>query len=194
MEVLSSTRLIATATGLLFTGSLVGLSWCLTYITVPALLVSAPDPRKPNAKPSSSLHPVTASDHLARQHQRLYDIGTIAGPASAVAAASAFEYARRQLPAKAMTASRLYIAAALLSLSIAPFTAIFMKKANDELHRRSAVASAGRDESEGRKDAKAGTVQSYNTPELLQWWGFLNALRGWLEVGAFACATAALVV
>ena len=88
----------------------------------------------------------------------------------------------------------LLIAAAVLNVAIGPFTVIVMGRANSELQRRSREVSAGKDERLARKDAKHGSVKSYTTPELLEWWGFLNALRGWIQLGAFACGTTALVI
>ncbi len=194
MASLPPTFLIATSTSLALTGSFIGVAWGLTYIALPGLLVSAPKPNAQNAKPSSSLQPLTGSDHLARQYERIYDIGAAVGPVVAVLSASSFIYASRLLPANAGVARSLFIAAAVLNVAVAPFTLTVMAKTNNELHRRSREAGAGRDESLGRKDAKAGSVESYKTPELMEWWGFLNALRGWIQVGAFACATTALVV
>ena len=116
------------------------------------------------------------------------------GPVIGVTSASSFIYASRLFPANATVPRSLFIAAAILNVAIAPFTATVMARTNSELHRRSREASAGKDETAGRKGAKAGSVESYETPELIEWWGFLNALRGWIEVGAVACATTALVM
>lgn len=178
----------------MLTGSFIGVSWGLTYIALPGLLVSAPKPSAPNAKPSSSLQPFTTSDHLARQYQKIFDIGAAVGPVLGVTSASSFIYASRLLPANATVPKSLLIAAAVLNVAIAPFTAIVVGRTNSELQRRSREASAGKDESLARKDAKHGSVESYNTPELIEWWGFLNALRGWIQFGAFACAATALVI
>ena len=186
--------LLATSTSLALTGSFVGVSWGLTYIALPALLVSAPKPSAPNAKPSSSLQPLTTSDHLARQYQRIFDVGAAVGPVVGALSAASFIYASRMLPANATVPKSLFIAAAVLNVAVAPFTAIAMRRTNNELQRRSREASAGKDESLSRKDAKAGTVESYKTPELIEWWGVLNAMRGWIQIAAFACATTALVI
>ena len=178
----------------MLTGSFIGVAWGLTYIALPGLLVSAPKPSAPNAKPSSSLQPLTTSDHLARQYQRIFDIGAAIGPVIGVTSAASFIYASRLLPANATLPKRLLIAAAVLNVAIGPFTMIVMGRANSELQRRSKEVSAGKDESLARKDAKHGSVKSYNTPELLEWWGFLNALRGWIQLGAFVCGTTALII
>ena len=186
--------LLAMSASLALTGSFVGVSWSLTYIALPALLVSAPKPSAPNAKPISSLQPLTTSDHLSRQYQRIFDVGAAVGPVVGGLSAASFIYASRLLPASATVPKSLIIAAAVLNVAVAPFTKTIMARSNNELQRRSMEASAGKDESLGRKDAKAGTVESYNTPELIEWWGVLNAMRGWLQVGAFACATTAMVI
>jgi Domain of unknown function (DUF1772) len=184
----------ATAVGLALTGSFIGVSWSLTYIAIPTLLVSPPDKRQPAATPSSSLQPLSSSDHLARQYKRIYDIGAVVGPVVSGLSASSFIYAFRQLPTTATYPRHLFLAAAVLNVAIGPFTGIAMSRTNNELHRRSREASAGQDEAQSRKDAKGGSVQSLTTPELLQWWGYLNALRGWIQVGGFACAATALII
>jgi Domain of unknown function (DUF1772) len=193
MAALPARLILATFTGLMLTGSFAGVSLSLSYIAVPSLLVSAPNSSEPKAKPSSNLTLVTTSDHLARQYQRVFDLGAATGPVVGVLSTSTFIYAYRSVPVAATVPRSLFIAAAVLNIAVAPFTVVVMKNANGELQRRSAEASAGRDETQGRKEAKAGTVQSYDTPRLIEWWSFLNALRGWIQLGAFACATIALV-
>jgi hypothetical protein len=69
-----------------------------------------------------------------------------------------------------------------------------MARTNNELRRRAYAAADGEDEKLGRKDAKPGSVESYHTPQLLEWWGFLNALRGVINMGALGCAITALTI
>ena len=190
---LSPKLLIASGASIALTGCFVGVSWSLSYIAVPALLVSAPKPSAPNARPSSSLQPLTTSDHLARQYQRIFDLGSMIGPIVGAISSASFLYARSQLPVSAIVPRYLFIAAAVLNVAVAPFTVVVMANANGELQRRSREASAGKDETLTRTSPKAGGVRNYNTPELLEWWASLNAMRGWIQVASIACATTALV-
>jgi hypothetical protein len=183
--------LLASCTGIAFTGAFVGISWGLSYISVPALLLQPP---KTSSSPTFKAQPVSSSELLARQYQHIFDIGALVGPITGVLSASTFIYASRQLPAAAHTSKYLLIAAAVLNVSVAPFTMIIMARANNELHRRASAAEKGEDETKSRQSASPRGIESYDTPKLLQWWSTLNAIRGWIQVGAFACATSALVI
>jgi uncharacterized membrane protein len=182
--------LLASCTGIALTGAFVGISWGLSYLSVPALLLGPPK----TSSTASKSQPVSSPDLLARQYQYVFDIGAVVGPVTGVLSASTFIYASQQLPAAARTSKYLLIAAAILNVSVGPFTMIVMAKANNELHRRAAAAEKGEDEIKGRKESPPGGVQTYDTPRLLQWWSTLNAIRGWIQVGAFTCATSALVI
>jgi hypothetical protein len=111
-----------------------------------------------------------------------------------VLSASSFIYAFRQLPSTATYPRYLLLAAAILNISIGPFTGTVMANTNNELHRRSRQASVGQDKAPTVKNAQGGSLESMPTPELLQWWGFLNSLRGWIQVGGLACALTAIMI
>ena len=188
MAALPPRLIIASCTSLALTGAFAGVSWGLTYIALPGLLLPSPK------SSASGSQPATTTAHLARQSQKIYDIGAAVGPAVGVVSASSFIYASTLLPAAATVPRSLFIAAAVLNVSVAPFTFAVMARTNNELHRRAAAAEKGEDENLGRKGAKSGSVESYDTSKLIEWWGVLNAMRGWIQVGAIACATTALVI
>lgn len=183
--------ILASSSGLALTGSFIGVSFGLSYIAVPALLIP-PSPTKQAS--SAQRQTASSSDLLARHYLKIFDIGKTIGPVVGACSAASFIYASRQLPASAILPRRLFLAAAALNVLIAPFTMTVMARTNDELHRRAYAAADGEDEKRGRKEAKSGSVETYNTPELLEWWGFLNALRGVIHIGALACAVTALTI
>lgn len=84
-------------------------------------------------------------------------------------------YAARKLLPTAKLQYRLFLAAASLSIAIIPFTFGFMKRTNDELQRRANAATIG-DEGGAFEHARKGTVESYQTHDLMLWWSRLNAL------------------
>lgn len=187
--------LLASCTGLAFTSAFVGLSWTLSYIAIPSLLIGPPRFKaNDSAHTSQPRRAVSSPGLLARQYQLVYDIGATVGPITGVISAATFTYASQLLPAAARTSRYLLIAAAVLNISVAPFTATVMAKANIELQRRAGAAERGEDGATEGKDAVKSSVEGYDTPSLLQWWANLNALRGWIQVAALACATTALVI
>ncbi len=161
---------LAGVLGIAFSSMFVGGNWVVTYANVPVLMLpsstsSADKAQKPEASPS----------HLARQWQMTYDIGSKAGPFLAVSSCVSYLYAARELPSAAVTQKRLFVAAAVLSMAIVPFTFTVMKRTNGELHRRALAATQGKEE-EAKADAEKDGVESYQTNELLRWWSTLNIL------------------
>jgi hypothetical protein len=156
----------------------------ISFIAVPTLLLSSPSSGLPvpanaenRASPTStsSEKPLTRPPHLARQWQSIYDIGKKAGPFFALLASGSWLYAAQQLPAGWRSQQRLLIAAAGLSVAIVPFTFGAMKRTNDELSRRANAAEKGEEE-DGKSEARIGTVEGYQTHDLLRWWAQLNLL------------------
>jgi len=172
--------LAATTVGISFCSAFIAGNCALTYIGLPALLLPPPAsalPESSDAPLSGVVKPATNAPQLARQWQKIYNIGARAGPGDAAISAAAFLYAFQLLPSHATLPRRLYLAAAVLSTLVAPFTWTVMKKTNGELHRRANAATLGRDEEAGpKKDAREGTVESYPTADLIRWWGTLNIL------------------
>jgi hypothetical protein len=69
----------------------------------------------------------------------------------------------------------MFVAAAVLSMAIMPFTLTVMKRTNGELHRRALAAMQGKEE-EAKAYAEKEGVESYQTNDLLRWWSTLNIL------------------
>jgi len=179
---------LAGVLGIAFSSMFVGGNWVITYVNVPVLVLpssmsSADKAQKPEASPS----------HLARQWQMTYDIGSKAGPFLGVSSCASYLYAARELPSAAVIPKRLFVAAAVLSMAIVPFTFTVMKRTNGELHRRALAATQGKEE-EAKADAEKEGVESYQTNELLRWWSTLNILRASIHVGAIGCGIAAMLL
>jgi len=191
---------VAGMLGVTFSALFVGANLGISYIAVPALLLPSPPSALPSpanahnaASPTStsSEKPATKPPHLARQWQDIFRMGSKAGPVAALLSSASFLYAFRRLPSGARLQQRLFIAAATSSLAIVPFTFGVMKRTNDELHRRANAATRGEEE-ESKAEAKEGSVESYQTPDLVRWWASLNFLRALLHVGSIGCAIAAM--
>jgi len=172
----------------------------MTYVTVPILLLPSPPSLLPSpanapndASPTStsSKKPATPSSHVARQWQQAYSLGSRGGPFVALISCASYLYAARKLLPAARLPRRLFLAAAALSVAIVPFTFGFMKRTNDELHRRANAATSG-DDGEANSEAREGAVESYNIHDLVVWWSRLNVMRAMLPAGAIGCAVAAL--
>lgn len=158
---------VATTAGIAFCSIFTGANLCMSNATLPTLLF--PPPRSS----TSSEQPASSSSHLARQWQNLYNLGSKAGPVIALGGATSFIYAARGSQAAIPLQARLLYAAAGLCLGILPFTLVFMKRTNDELHRRANIATKGE---EPKIDAAQGTLESRTTPDLLQRWAGLNLM------------------
>lgn len=162
-----ATFVISTTAGIAFCSIFTGANLTISNATMPTLLLAQP-------RSSTSLEqPASPSSHLARQWQNLYNIGSKAGPVAALGGAASFTYAARStLSILPLQARLLYIAAGLC-LGILPFTLVFMKRTNDELHRRANIAKKGE---EAKIDASGGVLESRTTPDLLQRWAGLNLM------------------
>jgi hypothetical protein len=105
----------------------------------------------------------------------MYDLGKKGGPFFALLSAGSWLYTARQLPAALKRQQRLLQVATGLSVAIVPFTFTVMKWTNNELMRRANAATEGEDD-DGRSDARKGSVESYQTHDLLRWWLQLNVM------------------
>ena len=111
----------------------------------------------------------------------------------AVSGIASFVYAFRNTPRVGILKNLMVVAAAL-DFDIVPWTLIVMMPTNNELHRRANAASAGNDETVDRKDAKAGSIPSYDTTSLVRRWNKLNIVRAMFHVGSIVCALTLLAV
>lgn len=175
---------VASALGLAFCGAFVGGNLAISHIAVPTLLLPSPLSALPapanseNRKSPTatfSPRPVTKASHLARQWQNIFDIGSKAGPVAALLSSGSFLYAFRELPSSATFQRMLLVTAAGLVVSIVPFTFIVMSRTNNELRRR--VSAASRDEEAGPlMDKQKGSVETYQTHDLVKWWASMNTM------------------
>ena len=181
-----SNALIATSVGISLSGTFIGTALTLSYIAVPSLLLPASSASKQSAS--------TTYAHASQQWQFIYNLGSQLGPVASAIGSASYVYAATILPVAAVTQKQLLYAAAVANILVAPFTGAFMKRTNDELHRRADAATAGKDEAEGRTGAAAGSIESYETPDLLQRWTRLNMVRSVFPIAAIGLATGALTL
>lgn len=171
-----SSAFAASSLGLVMSGTFIGTSLTLSYMAVPSLLLSASS--------SSKEVKLVVLDNAARSWQYIYDVGKLAGPVAGLIGSAAYLYAARALPAALATQKLLLYAAAVANVLVAPFTVAVMQRTNNELIRRANAAKAGKREVEGRQAAKPGSIESYETPDLLQRWSKLNASRSLFPIAA----------
>jgi hypothetical protein len=154
----------------------------LIYIGLPALLLCS------SSDPTSKARSATPAAYLARQWRLLFLRGHLIMPANAILSATAFFYAGRQLHDAETVQKQLYYLAACFDLAVVPFTLIFIGKTNDELLRRAALADMGSNEEKPR----SGTgIETYETADLIRWWGSLGAIRTVFPLMAILAAVAA---
>lgn len=179
-----SSALVASGLGLVMSGAFIGTSLTLSSMAVPSLLVPHPTTTKEASQATLA--------GAARSWQYMYDVGKKAGPVTGLIGSAAYAYAAYALPAALKTERRLLLAAAVANSLVGPFTVIFMARTNDELIRRANGAKAGQQASHENKDAKQGSIESYDTPSLLDRWSKLNASRSIYPLAAALLAAAAL--
>ncbi|KAJ9611591.1 hypothetical protein H2200_004775 [Cladophialophora chaetospira] len=162
----------------IFFGANLGMS----FVFIPTILLPGPASTLPaqasgenraSQTSNSTQRPATKPEHLARQWLATYDIGKKAGPFFALTATGSWLYTALTLPAGLGTQQRLLAAASFLSVSIVPFTFTVMKRTNDELMRRADSATKG-EEDKRNAGAEKGTVETYQTHDLLWRWAKLN--------------------
>lgn len=176
--------LSATLVGIAGSAAFSSLCYSISYLNVPSLLVPAP-------KASDKTTPKTPSGHLARQWQLVYDIGKFTGPPISVVSAGSLIYAMTRIPAEFRAQRQLYITAAVLIVSIMPFTLIALAPTNTKLLKTAAIEERGEESEEVRLgNVAAGEVQS--TPDLIRKWAGLNAIRGIPPILGIGCVLAAL--
>lgn len=168
----------ATTLGIGLCSVFIGANLCISTIVIPTLLLASTktrDSTKSDGKNGSTMQkrrPVTSDEHLARQWQHIYDIGSRAGPVLAVGSLLSFALAATRLPASESDRRLLLWAASALCPMIAPFTFTFMLNTNNELHAQAKAADAGSD----IKASSYSDKESHRTTELLQHWAKLNLM------------------
>ena len=180
----STTRdlILASSTGIIFSSAFFGANAALTFIALPSYQLPAP---------SKPFLPASEQGLLARQWQYCYSVGSKAGPVLALGSASAFIYASR-LVASESSSRALYLGAAALNVMIVPFTALFMDRTNNELHRRANNYTAQSSDVGPKKDAQQGSIEEAETIGLFAWWNKLNLVRASFHLAAAALGVTAL--
>ncbi|KAL1860942.1 hypothetical protein Plec18167_003777 [Paecilomyces lecythidis] len=160
-------------TGILGSALAAGFNISTTYLTIPIIITPAP-----GLKPHAST--------LALQWKTLYDRGKIAviplgmGSAASFALRALLEFKNPSTGpnvASKDSIGSLFVVAAILAVSFAPYTQIIMGGVNEALWQRAIVAAASSGTSDEQKDEN--TVQ-----ELIQRWSRLNLFRGIILLGA----------
>lgn len=183
----------ASTLGMIFCAVFTGANLLMSTAVMPTLLlpgmVEHYEPKE--GQPSGRVCLAAKSQHLARQWQNLYNIGSRAGPVVALGGVSSFVFAARSTPQGLTLSYRLSLTAAGLCVAILPFTLVFMKRLNDELHRR---ADAGFKSSKQQTSTGEGAFQNYETPDLIRRWSTLNLMRASLHIAAIACGFTTLLL
>ena len=110
----------------------------------------------------------------------------------ALGAFGSYLYAYAQLPENMSTQRTLFVMAAALSVSVAPFTYLVMQGTQTELHLRADAATKD-GESEEAHPENIAIGEQYQTQGLIKYWGGLNSMRATLPLASIACAVSALV-
>jgi hypothetical protein len=177
--------------------SFAGSNYALSAIAMPSLLLPAPRPG--TYRPSASLvtsetrdeqneKPGTTPAHLARQWQKLHQLGQFSLPLTAVGSASAYLFAALSIPETMRQQRSLYVIAAVLSVAVAPFTRLVMKSTDDELLLRANAATEDNEATE--EEGKMG--EGYQTGGLMKYWSGLILWRASLPAAGVVAAIAAM--
>jgi hypothetical protein len=117
---------------------------------------------------------------LAQQWQAMFNMGKVAAPTVAVVSVAAYAYTAYDRSKRHLYWTR-YAAAGALTLSIIPFTLIFMHPTNQSLLQ---IASGG---------ATAAVVNDDSVRALITKWAGLNLIRSLLPLGGAVVGLWALV-
>lgn len=166
---------VASVSGIMFCSIFTGANLTVSKVVIPTLLLPAPTwQHEQNEKQDDEYKQLaTKSLHLARQWQNMYNIGSRAGPVVALGGLASFIFAARGQPDGLILNYRLSLVAAGLCVAILPFTLLFMKRLNDELHRR---ADAGLESSAIQPTGGDSAFQDRETAELIRKWSNLNLM------------------
>ncbi|KAK4042211.1 hypothetical protein C8A01DRAFT_14164 [Parachaetomium inaequale] len=126
---------------------------------------------------------------MLTQWRRTYTRGASTVPFAAVAAAAGYIYLGLRTPGLGLCRSRLYLAAAALTVGIAPYTQLVMGGTNGELKRLEQRAAVEAEMVE--LPAEVIAEEERGAKALVDWWGVLNLGRTGLLVGGAVCALVA---
>lgn len=184
---------IAFASGFGFTGASV------TLQSLPVLLL--PAPQSSSRSKSSATSPktaVTSDFHLARQWLGLFNYGRKSGPIVCLGSMISLATAATLVPknmALGETRVKLLATAAVLVISVVPYTFAVIKPTNDELMKRAKQAeSATSDETKVGKTGSQGKYSQMQTEDLIKQWGNLNLGRAAMAFAAVGTAITALAI
>jgi hypothetical protein len=125
---------------------------------------------------------------MLSQWLRTYTLGATTMPASTAVTAAAYVWLGLKTPGISLFRSRLYLAAAGLTVGIIPFTIVFIKGTNGRLKEMEkeansvqATVASPEVQAEEERSAKA----------LVDWWGMLNLGRAALLISGAVCGLVA---
>lgn len=165
-------------------GTFIGTSLSISAMTVPSLLLTHPS--------ASKEVKAMMLENATRSWKYIYDVGKKVGPMAGLVGSCGYVYAAQALPSDLLIEKRMLYAAAVANMLVGPFTMLIMQPTNDELIRRANAASAGKVATEASKNVRAGSIESYDIPKLIQRWSKLNAARSIFPVAAAVLAATAL--
>jgi hypothetical protein len=138
-----------------------GINLSTTHLTIPLLI-------------TPSIGQKLSASTLALQWKNLYDRGKVVIIPLGLGSAASFAL---RLLLKKDDAAPLFITAAILSFSFAPYTTVIMGDVNETLWQRAIVAASITGQSKEDEDEKP-------VVELVERWARLNLIRGIIFLGA----------
>ena len=182
---------LASILGIISTTTFWSMNMTINHLTFPTLLLGdVPSPQTTKLSPRfltpSMDDSQVALPFLNRQWQEVYWRGHRAGPTSAALGCAAFLLASWYSPTPVVRT--LYGVAALMAVSVIPWTLVVMQADNDEMHRRG-DAQRFRDSKEKQENAKGKDLMT-----LIQDWLFRNEVRASLAMVSTAIGIVALLL
>jgi len=179
---------VAQATAIITSAFASGGILTISFLSVPALLLPA---RPTPGSQASSSPPSHLISQVTQQWRWAYNVGKVIFPSLAASSALAYTYLAYAL--KHSKISQTYLAAAAVTMSIAPYTLAVMLPTNKRLMERAARKDVTPKQGEQEENAQQREYEDRQIPDLMVMWAWLNAIRGLFPlVGAVIGASAAL--
>lgn len=187
--------LVPTVLGVGLSGFFSGANFALSYMAMPGLLLSAArsQSQTKDAVPSNGkARPAMPASQLARQWRAVFLKGKSIGPLVGLTSSLCFAYVAWNLPSTSssyLEAEKdfhslkwIFVAAAGMTISIVPWTLIFMESTNATLLERAGQADANAEMGDadtfetGVKGNRQG-LGGWETADLMYRWSQLNLIR-----------------
>ncbi|KAM6492428.1 protein of unknown function (DUF1772) domain containing protein [Amanita muscaria] len=180
---------VAQATAIITSAFASGGILTISFLSVPALLLPA---RPTPGSQASSSPPSHLISQVTQQWCWAYNMGKVVFPSLAASSALAYTYLAYAL--KHSKISQTYLAAAVVTMSIAPYTLAVMLPTNKRLMERAARKDVTpKQQGEQEENAQQREHEDREIPDLMVKWAWMNAIRGLFPlVGAVIGASAAL--